>query len=99
MIVEDELFERRRIEFPIGAEFERYFGHPVRLAGCVDSKSVCLALRNAHDCVEKRRSEKNQCAEDQRQQRESGWIGNPAYAPFVAPASGCRVKKNLSKRG
>src|SRR5438477_12401821 len=97
MIVKDEFLERRRVELAIGAEFERYVCHPVRLTGGVDSKRVRFTLGDAHHGVEKRRGEKKQCAEDQRQQREPGRIGNAAHAPFVAPASDGCIKQNSSK--
>ena len=92
MIVKDEFLDRRRIELAIGAEFKRDLGHPIRLTGGVDSKSVRFTLRDAHHGVKQRRGEKNQCAENQRQQRESGWIGNAPRAPFGAPASDGGVK-------
>src|SRR5438477_11440641 len=97
MIVKDEFLERRRVELAIGAEFERYVCHRVRLTGGVDSKSVRFTLSDAHHGVEKRRGEKKQCAENQCQQRESGWIGNAAHAPFVAPASDGFIKQDPGK--
>ena len=98
MIVKDEFLERRRIEFAIGAEFKRHLCHPIGLTRGVDPKSVRFTLGNAHHGVEERRGEKKQCAENQRQQRKPGWIGNTAYAPFVAPASDGRIKQNSSER-
>src|SRR5205814_8019361 len=98
MIVKDEFLERRRVELAIGAEFERYVCHRVRLTGGVDSKSVRFTLGNAHHGVEKRHGEKKQRAEDQRQQRKPGRIGNAAHAPFVAPACDGYIKQNSIKR-
>ena len=98
MIVKDEFLEWRRVELAIGAEFKRHLCHPVGLTSGVDSKSVRLTLRDAHHSVQKRRGEKKQCAENQYQQRESGWIGNAAYAPFVAAASDGCIKQNSGKR-
>src|SRR5882672_1752527 len=98
MIVKDEFLEWRRVELAIGAEFKRHLCHPIGLTRSIDSKSVRFTLCDTHHGVEKRRGEKKQCAENQRQQRESGWIGNAAYAPFVAPASDGAIKQNLGKR-
>src|SRR5512133_224790 len=98
MIVKDEFLERRRVELAIGAKFKRYLCHPIGLTRCVDPKSVRFTLGDAHHGVEKRRGEKKQCAENQRQQRESGWIGNAPHAPFVAPASDGRIKQDSSER-
>ena len=98
MIVKDEFLERRRVELAIGAKFKRHLCHPIGLTRGVDPKSVRFTLGDAHHGVEKRRGEKKQCAEDQRQQREPGRIGNAAHAPFVAPASDGCIKQNSSKR-
>src|SRR5206468_10718206 len=97
MIVKDEFLERRRVELAIGAEFERHLCHPVGLTRGVDSKSVRFTLSDAHHGVQKRRGEKKQCAENQCQQRESGWIGNAAYAPFFAPVPDGCVKQASGK--
>ena len=72
--------------------------HPIGLTSGVDPKSVRFTLGDAHHGVEKRRGKEKQCAENQRQQREPGWIGNAAHAPFVAPASDGRIKQNSSER-
>ena len=82
MIVKDEFLEWLRVELAIGAEFKRHLCHPIGLTSGVDSKSVRLTLRDAHHSVQKRRGEKKQCAENQYQQREPGWIGNSAYTPI-----------------
>src|SRR4029453_11218522 len=98
MIIKDELLERRRIQLAIGAEFKRHLCHPVGLTRGVDSKSIRFALGDTHHRVEKRRGEKKQCAENQRQQRESGWIGDAAHAPLIAPASDGAVKQDPGER-
>src|SRR6266487_4855338 len=98
MIVKDEFLERRRVELAIGAKFKRHLCHPVGLTRGVDSKSVRFTLSDAHHGVEKRRGEKKQCAENQCQQRESGWIGNAAHGPFFAPASDSCIKQNSGER-
>src|SRR4030095_6802366 len=98
MIVKDEFLERRRVELAIGAELKRHLRHPIGLTSGVDSKSVRFALREAHHSVEQRRGEQKQCAENQRQQRQSGGIGNAAHSPFVAPAPERCIKQNSSKR-
>ena len=86
MIVEDEFLERCRIEFAIGAEFKRHLCHRIGLTRSVDPESVRFTLCHAHHGIKKRCGKEKQCAENQRQQRETGWIGNTAHAPSVAPA-------------
>src|SRR6266508_4850135 len=98
MIVKDEFLERCWIEFAIGTEFKRHLCHAIGLARGVGSKSVGFTLGDAHHGVQKWRGEKNQCAENQCQQRESGWIGNAAHAPFVTPAPDGRIKRNSGER-
>src|SRR5262249_41771963 len=97
MIVKDEFLERRRVEFAIGAEFKRHLCHPVGFTRGVESKSVCFTFGDTHHGVEKRRGEKEQRAENQRQQREPRWIGNIAHAPRVAPASDGCIKQYSGK--
>src|SRR5512133_165162 len=97
MIVKDEFLERSRIEFAIGAKFKRHLCHPVGLTSGVDSKCVRFTLSDAHHGVQKRGGEEKQCAENQCQQRKSGWIGNAAYAPFVAAASDGCIKQDSGK--
>src|SRR6476619_8318879 len=97
MIVKNEFLERRRIEFAIDAKFKRHLCHSIGLTGGVDPKSVRFTLGDTHHGVEKRRNEKKQCAETQRQQRESGWIGYTSHAPSVAPAPDGCVKQNSSE--
>src|SRR5690242_13617890 len=97
MIVKHKFLNRRRIKLAIRTQFERHSGHSVRLTRCVDSKSVCLTLGNAHHGVEKWRGEKDQRAKNQRQQRKTGWISNSAYTPFVAPPRDSGIKKNSSE--
>src|SRR5262245_23137913 len=92
MIVKDKFLERCRVELAIGAEFKCHRCHPIGLTRSVDPKSVSFALCDAHNGVEKWRGEKEQCAENQRQQRKSSWIGYSAYAPFLAPASDSCIK-------
>src|SRR5262245_58778644 len=94
VIVKDEVLQWLRVELAIGAEFQRYLCHPVGLTRGVDSKSVRFTLRDAHHCVEKRRAEKKQCADNQCHKRQSGWIGNSAYAPRVAEASDDYIKED-----
>ena len=97
MIVKDEFLEGRRVELAIDAKFKRHFSHRIGLTRGVDSKSVRFTLCHAHQGVEKRRGEKKQCAENQCQQRETGWIGNAAHAPSVAPAPDGCIKQNSSE--
>src|SRR5262249_30357763 len=98
MIIKDKFLQRRRVELAIGAEFKRHFCHSIRLTSCVDSESVRFTLGDAYHSVEKRRGEKKKCAENQRQQREPGWVGNPAHVPFVAPAYDGSIKQDSGKR-
>src|SRR6185312_5268310 len=98
MIVKNEFLERRRVELAIDAKFKRHLCHPIGLTRGVDPKSVRFTLGDAHHGVEKRRGKKKQCAENQRQQRETGWIGNTAHAPSVAPAPDGCIKQNSSER-
>src|SRR5436190_5978414 len=98
MIVKDEFLERGGIELSISAEFQRHLCHPIGFAGGIDSKSVRFALRDADHCIEKGRGDEKQCAENQRQQRQSSWIGNAAHDPLAAPASDGCIKQNSSKR-
>src|SRR6476469_3999054 len=97
MIVKNEFLKRRRVELSIGAEFKRDFCHSIGLTCGVDTKSVRFTLGDAHDGVEKRRGKENQCAENPRQQRKTGWIGNTAHAPSVAPAPDDCIKQNSSE--
>src|SRR5580765_4546265 len=97
MIVKNEFLERRRVELAIDAKFKRHLCHPIGLTCGVDSKSVRFTLGDAHHGVEKRGGKKKQCAENQPQQREAGWIGNTAHAPSVAPAADDCIKQNSSE--
>src|SRR5262249_47377138 len=97
MIKKDEFLEWPQVELTIGSEFKCYRCHPIGLTRSVDSKSVRFTLRHAHHGVEKRRGEKKQCAENQREQRKPGWIGNTAHTPFLAPASDSCIKQNSGK--
>ena len=58
MIEKDEFLQRRRIEFAIGAKFERHFRHPIRLPRGVDAESVRFALGDADNAVVKGREQK-----------------------------------------
>ena len=98
MIEKDEFLERRRIELAISAEFQRRFRHAVRFARGVDSESVRFSFGYPYHGVEKRRGEEKQCAQNQYEQRKSGWIGNAANAPFVSPTPHSCFKENPSKR-
>ena len=55
---EDEFLERRGIKFAIRAEFQRNFGHSVRLARSVDPELIGFAFGDAHRAVEDRRHHK-----------------------------------------
>src|SRR5438093_3453121 len=98
MIENDEFLQRRRIELAISAEFERCFRHAVRLARSVNSESIRFSFCHAYYRVEKWRSNEKQCAQDQNEQRQSGWISSAAHAPSGPPTlHGC-VEENTSKR-
>src|SRR5262245_66631130 len=97
MIVKDEFLEGRRIELAISPELQRDFRHAIRLTGSVDAERVSFTLGSAHHCIEKRRGEKKQCAEDQGDQGKPGWVGDAAHAPSLAPAPKGGVKENSSK--
>src|SRR5439155_10738392 len=98
VIKKNEFLQRRRIELAISAEFERHLCHAIRLARGVDSESICFSFRHADDSVEKWCGDKKQCAQDQNEQRQPGWISNAAHAPFDAPAPHGRVEEHTSKR-
>src|SRR3954463_12065914 len=97
MIVENEFLERRWVELAIGAEFQRHFCHSIGLTCGIDPESIRFTLGDAHDGVEQWRGKEKQCAENPRQQRKTGWIGNAAHAPFVAPARNGCIKQNSSE--
>ena len=98
MIEKDEFLERRRIEFAISAQLQRDFGHAIRFPSGVDSKSVGFPLGDAHDSVQKWSQDKNECAQDQDKQWQSGRIGNAADAPFFSPAFYRCFKQSASER-
>ena len=92
MIEKDEFLQRRRIELAISAEFERHFRHAIWLARSVNSESIRFSFRHTYHCIKKWRGNEKQCAQDQNEERHSGWIGNATDAPFDAPAPDSRVE-------
>src|SRR6266481_9244397 len=98
VIEKDEFLQRRRIELAISAEFERCFRHAIRLARSVDSESIRFSFRHAYHGIKKWRSNEKQCAQDQNEQRQSGWISNATHAPSGPPTLHSCVEENMSKR-
>src|SRR5438874_3756180 len=98
MIEEDEFLERRRIEFAVSAQLKCDFGHAIRLSSGVDSKSVGFPLGHTHDGVQKWGQDKNECAQDQDKQWQSGRIVNATDAPFISQASYSDFKKSATER-
>src|SRR6266513_1486899 len=98
VIEEDKFLEWGRIEFAISAQLQRDFGHAIRFSSGVDSKSVGFPLGDAHERVQKWSQGKNECAQDQDKQWQSGRIGNAADAPFFSPAFYRCFKQSASER-
>ena len=98
MVEEDEFFERRGIEFAVGAEFERDLRHSRRFARGVNPERVGFHFRDAGDGVVDRGQEERHRGHDEHEERQARWIGDTSHAPGGAPALEGRFKGPLRER-